>query len=375
MKVLHLLDSLDRGGAEAQALDVCRNAARFDIDITLISARGGVMENDFRESGAEYIPLKRKLPVDVYFASRLRRIIKDRQIEIVHGYQAVDGMHLYLATRGLKGVRRVLSFQGFIADRKNRITSRFLIPRMDANIAVSHGMLKWLERVDGLDTSRNFHVIYNGADPERLRPSGKSVREELGLSEGSLLVGMVGNFYRDPRKDQLTVCRALPSVFDKFGNAHCLFAGRIEEGAEDKKADCLNFCIENGIADRVHFLGGRSDVPDILAALDVFVFSSLHEGLPLAVSEAMLAGVPMIVSDIEPLLEATANGEFARVFHVGESDALSDHLVELLGDSSTRHDLGLRAKAYALDNFSIDAHMCKLTELYRALQEERPLSF
>ncbi len=370
MKVLHLLDSVGRGGAEAQALDVCRNAARFGIDITLVSAGGGAMENDFRESGAEYIPLKRKLPVDIYFASQLRRVIKERQISIVHGYQAVDGLHLYLATRGLNTVRCVLSFQGFIADRKNRVTSKFLIPRMDANVVVSRGLQKWLEHTGGLDTSRNFHVIYNGADPERLRPTGRSVRDELGLPDDALLIGMVGNFYRDPRKDHLTVCRALPSVFARFGNAHCLFAGRIEEGAEDKMADCLNFCIEAGIADRVHFLGGRSDVPDILAALDVFVFSSLHEGLPLAVSEAMLAGVPMIVSDIEPLLEATAGGEFAEVFHVADHDALSKKLSLLLADPAKRRDLSTRAKAFALDNFSIDSHLRALTQLYASLNKK-----
>src|SRR5215203_2480172 len=136
-------------------------------------------------------------------------------------------------------------------------------------------MLNWLADVDGLYTSRNFHIIYNGADPKRLQPTSNSLRSELGLPDDSLLLGMVGNFYRDPRKDQLTVCRALPSVFARFDNAHFVFAGRIEEGAEAKFADCVNFCVDHGMDKRVHFLGPRSDVPDILAALDVFVFSSL----------------------------------------------------------------------------------------------------
>lgn len=368
MKVLHFLDSLDRGGAEAQALDVCRNASRFGLDMTLVSAAGGTLESDFRSSGIDYVRLDRKLPVDIYLASQLRKIIKERDIEIVHGYQAVDGLHLYLATRGLKNVRRVLSFQGFIQDRKNRVTSKFLIPRMDANIAVSRGMLAWLKDVDMLDTSRNFHVIYNGADPARVKPSGKSLRAELQLLADAPLMGMVGNFYRDPRKDQLTVCRALPHVFAEFEDAHCIFAGRVEPGAEDKMADCLNVCIENDIADRVHFLGGRADVPDILAALDVFIFSSLHEGLPVAVSEAMLAGVPMIVSDIEPLLEATNNGEFGEVFPVGDKDALAAGLLSLLRDRAAREDLARRAESFALENFSIDAHLRRLVELYQSLR-------
>jgi glycosyltransferase involved in cell wall biosynthesis len=268
-------------------------------------------------------------------------------------------------------VRRVLSFQGFIPDAKNRLASKFLIPRMDANVVVSRGMQKWLEKHDGLDTTRNFHLIYNGADPGRLKPTGKSIRTELSISADARLIGMVGNFYRDPRKDQLTVCRSLADVFRQFPNAVCLFAGRTEEGAEEKVEECKRVCLESGIADRVHFLGGRTDVPDILAALDVFVFSSLHEGLPLAVSEAMLAGVAMIVSDIEPLLEATSNGEYARVFRVGDAEALEGHLIELLSDEMKRRELAERAKVFAMENFSIDAHMRKLVELYESLTPRR----
>lgn len=367
MRVLYFLDSVGRGGAEMQALDVCRNAADHGIEITFATARGGALESQFRDSGAYFERLERRLPIDLYLASKLRRIIKARRIEIVHGYQPVDGLHLYLASRGLKNVKKVLSFQGFIQDRKNRLTAKFLGPRMDANIAASRGLKKWLAEKDGLDTSRNFTVIYNGADPKRLRPSGKSIKEELGLSATTLLAGMIGNFYRDPRKDQMTLCRALPKVFEKIDNAHCVLAGGIENGAEDKFADCVNFCIEHKIADRVHFLGTRGDVPDILAELDVFVFSSLHEGLPVAVSEAMLAGVPMIVSDIEPLLEATREGRYAEVFPVKDDRALSGKMIDLFENENGRRGLAENARRYAEENLSIAAHLKALTSLYTTL--------
>lgn len=369
MRVLQYLDSLNRGGAEMQALDVCRNAARFGINVTAVAAGGGPLEDEFRDAGFEFIRLSRKLPVDLYVAAQLRRIVRERNIRVVHGYQAVDGLHLYLATRGLNGVRRVLSFQGFVQDRKNRVTLRFLIPRMDANISVSRGLTKWLKETDQLDVGNRFTEIYNGADPKRLRPTGGSIRKELGLQPDDLLFGMIANFYRDPRKDQMTVCRALTSVFEKVPNSHCVFVGRIEKGAEDKMADCLNYCIEHGITDRVHFVGPRSDVPDILADLDVFVLSSLHEGLPVAVSESMLAGVPMIVSAIEPLLEATQNGEFADTFPVGNAELLADRLISLLSDNSRRRELANNAKRFAEENFSIDAHLRQLRTLYSSLIE------
>ncbi len=366
MKVLHLLDTLSRGGAEMQVLDICRNAADFGIDLTLVTFQGGAMEAEFTKSGADFVRLNRRFPLDLYLASQLRKIIKEREIEIVHSYQAVEALHLHFAAHSLRRVKKVLSFQGFVKDKKNRLTLKFLIPRMDANIVVSRGLQKWHDEIDKFDTE-SFQVIYNGADAERLRPSGKSLREELNLDKDALLIGMVGNFYRAARKDQMTLVKSLPKVFAEIPNVHCVFAGKIEDGAEGKMADCLNFCIENKIIERVHFLGARSDIPDVLDALDLFVFSSLHEGLPVAVAEAMLAKVPMILSDIEPLLEVSAGGKYAEIFAVKNAEMLSEKILKLLKDKSRREDLAKRACSFAKENFSIEAHLRQLKKLYESL--------
>ena len=184
MKVLHLLDTLNRGGAEMQVLDICRNAADFGIDLTIATFQSGAMEADFRASGASFIKLNRRFPLDLYLASQLRRIIKEREIEIVHSYQAVEGLHLYFAAHGLKNVKKVLSFQGFVKDKRNRLTLKFLIPRMDANIVVSRGLQKWHAEKDKFDTE-NFQVIYNGADSNRLKPNTAPTFKTLASNPGS----------------------------------------------------------------------------------------------------------------------------------------------------------------------------------------------
>jgi glycosyltransferase involved in cell wall biosynthesis len=370
IKVLHLLDSVNRGGAETQVLDICRNASRFGLEMTLVTAGGGVLENDFRDSGVEFIHLDRKLPVDVYFASQLRKIIKERSIEVVHGYQAVEGLHLFLATRGLKNVKRVMSFQGFIPGRKNRITAKLVAPLMDANISVSESLFGYLDGI-GIKRRKNFHVIYNGADEKRLKATGGSIKNELYLEANTLLAGMVANFTADPTKDQLTICRALPRVIEQFPNLHFVFAGRVADGAEDKMAECLEVCIANHIVDNVHFLGARPDVPDILDELDLFVFSSRQEGFPVAVSEAMLADVPLIVSDIEPLREAVCDGELGDLFETGNHQDLSSKIGDLLGNERKRAALAKNAREYAREKFSIDAHLRGLRDLYSKLLTEK----
>lgn len=250
MKVLKYLDTLNRGGAEMQVLDICRNAKRFGLEITL-ATRGGTLEPEFRAAGIEIVRLERRFPVDPKLVGDLRHIIKDRQIDVVHGYQSVDGLHLHFAARQLTNVREVLSFQGFVQDAKNRLVAKFLMPRVDANIVVSRWLKEWLATERGLSFGENTHVIYNGADPERLRPTGHSIRQELGLGEETRLIGMVGNFYRDARKDQMTVVKALGEVFRKISDVQCVFAGKVEAGAEKKFDACKEF---------VRFRGDRKSV-------------------------------------------------------------------------------------------------------------------
>src|SRR6266498_2723090 len=107
MKVMHILDSLNRGGAEMLTLDLCRNARANNLDLTFVATGGGDLEADFRNSGVSFQRLERRLPVDLKLARRIGRIVKDREIDVVHTHQAVESLHAYLATRGTD-VKRVM---------------------------------------------------------------------------------------------------------------------------------------------------------------------------------------------------------------------------------------------------------------------------
>lgn len=377
MKVLHYLDRVNRGGAETLVLDVGRNAKSTGIDITFVAGGGGDLEPEFAKLD-DFQRIDRRLSIDPFQLWRLRRLIKDRGVGVVHGQQPIDALSLYLATRGT-AVKCVMSLQNYFVDDLNRRIGKFVIPRMDAVCPVSKWMLDWYKTEENIDISAKAHVLYNGVDVARLQPvraeNEPNLRTEMGLSADAPLLGMIGHFYADQRKDQLTVCRALSAIFKRFPAAHFVFIGNLYDGAEEYHAKCLEVCRESGIETRVHFLGHRRDVPDILRELDLFIFSTVQEGLPVAAVEALSLGVPMIASDIPPVLEAVGDdmpeGRCAEIFRTGDADDLAAKTIALLADPASLQRLGEKARLQTPIRFSIEAHLASLNELYTKLLSDK----
>jgi glycosyltransferase involved in cell wall biosynthesis len=365
IKVLHILDSLNRGGAETMELDLCRNAAANGLDLTFAATGGGDLEQEFRNSGVDFIRLHRRLPVDLRLASELRRIIKERNISVVHRHQPVDALHLYLATRG-SDVKRVLTLHGVYAGTKNDLALRFVLPRMHARVLLGKDLAAWLAKEQGIDENLSFVPINNGVDPARLLSTRRTLRAELGLTEDATLLGMIANFYADRRKDQLTVCKALPKLFARGPAAQFVFVGS-SAGAQQLVDECVSFCRQQGISDRVHFLGKRADIPDVLSSLDLFVLSSRWEGSPIAVMEAMMMGIPTVLSDIGPLKEVSSNGRYAVLFQSGDADDLASRLIQFVADPESQSRLAAAARQWAMSQFSIERHIANLLKLYRSL--------
>ncbi len=377
IKALYILDSLNRGGAETLVLDLCRNASSNGLDVMFAATGGGDLEREFEECGVPYHRLQRRFPIDPFLIRSLRRIIKDNGITVVHAQQAVEAIHAYFATRG-SDVKCVMSLQNYILDEKNRIATKWIVPRMDAVCPVSNAMQEWFRTSERFEIAERYFVLHNGVDPSRLKPTrpagSKTLRDELCVSPEAPLIGMVGNFYPDLRKDQLTVCRALGKVFAAAPNAHFVFVGSVHPGSEDYLAECKEICRQQAIDDRVHFVRKRSDIPDILSELSLFVFSSVQEGLPVAAVEALMMGVPMIVSDIPPLLEVVGadqpEGPCAETFVTGDANDLAAKITALLMNNTHRVELGRTASSLTPLHFGIDAHIKRVIEIYERLEIE-----
>ena len=363
MNILHLLDSPDRGGTETLVLDLCRNSKSNGLNLILVVTKLGVLDEEFRSSGVNYYYIPRKYPIDLVLVFKLRKIIKNKNVKVIHAHQAVDGMHAFI-TRFFTNIKTVMTFHGYVSSLKNDLTLKFLIPRMDANVAVSNSFLNALREHFKFNLTRNFHVIYNGIDTKKFYKSNKDLRTELKLSDSDLLLGMVGNFNNNVR-DQITVCKALPEILKKYSNMHFVFVGRRADESPQYYDECFTYCQENEILDRTHFLGLRSDINNILNSLDLFVYSSNYDTFGIAVIEAMLSEVPVVLNDLPPLLEITDGGKYAYVFKSKSFDDLINCTINAIENKEQSKSIAKTAKEWASNKFSIEEHISNLKYLYK----------
>src|SRR4029079_18760708 len=120
-----------------------------------------------------------------------------------------------------------------------------------------------------------------------------------------------------------------------------------------------------GIADRVHLLGSRRDVPELLAASDAFILPSLWEGRPIALREAMASALPVVATDVSGTHDAMVNGTTGWVVPPGDAEALACAIDELLGDPVRSAEIGLAALARVSERFGAKVQAERLAELFR----------
>lgn len=366
MRVLHLLDELNPGGLEMMLLDISKKSKENGLDMIVVSMKGGALENEFKNTDIIYIKLLRKYPFDLSIIFQLRKIIKNNEINIIHSHLIIAAIHAYFASLGMN-TKNILSHHGISPyfRKKDIFLEKFIIPRMDYNIAVSKSFLDKLRIEKNNNIHKNFGVIYNGLDTKKFDNGNKRFREEKGFNDSDILMGMVGNFINN--KDQITICKALPEVFKKFNNTKFFFIGNKSEKYPKEYEDCYDFCFKNNLMDRVFFFEKVTNVANILHSLDIFIFSSLNESFGIAPVEAMICGIPIIAADIPVMKEISNNGEFVIMYKAGDSHDLEEKIINTIIQLNDVKKLTAQIKKWATENFSIENHIRNLILLYKKI--------
>lgn len=298
---------------------------------------------------------------------QLKKIIDRGDYDLIHCNTPVGGMLGRLCARSArkKGTRVVYTAHGFHffngAPAKNWLlfypAERFLSRFTDLLITING---------EDFRRAQTFHarkaVMVNGVGVDLSRfeetVDRAAVRRELGIGANDHVLICVGE--HSTRKNHETVLRAA----QKLPGAHVLLCG-----VGEKQQELEQLSQELEIAERIHFLGFRRDVPKLLMASDVFVFPSLQEGLPVSQMEAMAAGLPCVVSDVRGNADLVQNGEGGFLHKPTDADGMADSIAMLLGDPALRENMGRRNRR-EMERYSLQAVLAQMEELYREQLEE-----
>jgi glycosyltransferase involved in cell wall biosynthesis len=234
---------------------------------------------------------------------------------------------------------------------------------VDGIIVVSDEAARSFFRSVGLRSvggvASKVHVVANGVDVERFPAStdANETRRRLGLAPGDHLMTMVGTFKR--QKGHCYLIDAMAAVADRFPQLHLVLVGDGElRDAVDEQV------IAAGLSSRVHLLGSRRDVPELLSASNSFVLPSLWEGLPVALVEAMACGLPVIATAVSGTSQVMVSGATGWLVPPGDTPRLAEAMAELLRDPERAAAMGATARKRVTAWFSARHQAQQLAELF-----------
>ncbi len=375
VKVAHVITRLDLGGAQQNTLHTVRRLDPARFDALLVCGSGGMLDAEVRADASvravfldslvrEVSPLK-----DMLALLELRRVFAAERPQVVHTHSSKAGILGRLAAT-LAGVPVIVhTYHGFgFHDRQAPAVRGFyaalerLCGRLTTRlIFVSRANAAYAER-RGIARSAGATVIRSGValsgypapvDAARLKAS-------VGVGVHKPMIVSIGNL--KPQKNAADFVAAAAKVSARVPEARFVFLG---DGPQRRALESKAFAL--GLSDRLFFLGWRRDGAQWLAAADAFALTSLWEGLPRALVEAMKTGLACACYATDGVTDLLKDGENGFLVPPGDADALAERLIQLLGDPALRRRLGEAAARSIGPEFDIDGMVRAQEALYLEL--------
>lgn len=370
-----VIDGLGYGGAERSLAEFLPGLVSAGIDPTVacLYHREGGLESEVVAGGYDvrFLP-----PGTVAGVRQLRRIIREVSPDLIQTTLVESSLvGRFAATRTGVPVLSSLVNVAYTRERRSdphvrplaasavRAIDRWSARNLTAHFhAITNAVKRWAVQGLGIPADR-VTVIERGRDPVRLGDPGAErkgrARAMLGLDPDAEIVLAVGR--QEYQKGHRFLLEAMTTVAASRPKAILLLAGR--DGAESAHIRAM---LGRPPLDRVvRALGHRHDVPEILAAADVFVFPSLWEGLGGSLIEAMALGLPIVASDIEPVREVVEDGRCALLVPPREPDPLASAVVTLLNDRGRARGLGTQGREIFERRFTLDRSTERMIALCR----------
>jgi glycosyltransferase involved in cell wall biosynthesis len=381
IRVLECIRQGRIGGGESHLLSLTGHLDRTRFEPIVLSFTDGPMMDQLRQMGVETRLIHTEKPFDIRVWKRVGRLLSDERIDVVHAHGSRAASNVLWTARSL-GIPLIYTIHGWSFHRDQhplvrgfRIWSeKWLTKRSTVNISVSaSNQQTGKELIPGFESI----VVNNGIDEHKFDPDSryKDVRSELGIGVDRVLVLFIARF--TSHKQPLTLIRAFDQAAEKIegvGTAEKVAgAGAAEKlagihllmvGDGDEKEAGMRMVKELGLEQRVSFQAFRQDVPDVLAAADIFVLPSLWEGLPIGLLEAMAMRKAVIGTHVDGTREVLQDGVNGLMVEPGDVDALSAAIVRLASDRGLRESLRVQAAETVHNRFNAAVMTKEIENIY-----------
>jgi len=373
INLLYVITKLELGGAQKQLLSLIRHLDKKRFRLFLFTAKDGLLLCETLSINGLIVKKSRWLerPInplkDLLALIETYRFIKKNNIEIVHTHSSKAGILGRLAARLAKVEVIIHTVHGWsFNDYQPRVERLFFIwlERLSARFSDKLVVVSYYDRQKGLDNhigkENKYSLIRYGVDYAEFNIKDQNIREELGINPNDLAVGMIACF--KPQKSPRDFIRLAFLTKRILPDARFLLVG---DGALRKKIEKLihKFNLEKQII----LTGWRRDIPRILSAIDVFVLTSLWEGLPISVLEAMATSKPVITTHTGGVAEIIIEGKSGFLVPPGDTNKMSEKLAILLKDKNLRTQMGQNAKDSLDSNLTITNMIRSNENLYEEL--------
>ncbi|HEY6902635.1 MAG TPA: glycosyltransferase family 4 protein [Puia sp.] len=366
IRVLECIRQGQIGGGESHLLSLVENLDRSRFEPVVLSFTDGPMVERLRAMGVTTHVLYTERPFDVTKWSKVKDLMKKEAVDLVHAHGTRASSNTLWAARNLH-IPLVYTVHGWsfhndqhpLVRRLRIMGERWITSRSSVNISVSaSNRQSGIEVIPGL----RAEVVNNGIDQQKFSPvkTFKDVRQELGIATDAILVLFIARF--TSHKQPLTLIKAFKEASAQDSRLRLLMVG---DG--DEKAAGLQLAKELGLEEKVIFQSFRQDVPDVLAAADIFVLPSLWEGLPIGLLEAMAMGKAVVATRVDGTREVVQDGTNGVMVEPGDIKALSAAIVTLTEDVVLRDRLSRNAIRTIREQFNATSMTKRIEQIYDEL--------
>ncbi len=366
MKILYSCLSRSWGGMEMFTVTAVKQLLQRNIETHLLCYPGSKIEETANSGGIKTFPLKSEGYFHPLEIRRLSSLIKKEKYDLFHTQASKDLWTLVPALKiSHSNAPLFLTKQvgSFIV--KKDFFHKAIYSRVTAAFAISSIIKKNLIETTPLDESKIL-LLHNGVDTSIFDPgkySPDKFRRELKISGEELLIGMIARL--TPGKGHEEFLNAAKIISEKFQDARFVIVGEPSRGENAYAEGIKKLSADLELGERVIFTGYRSDVPQVLAGLNIFVFPSHSEAFGIALVEAMAMGKAITCSKADGTLDICIDKETGLFFENGNYKDLSEKLEILIKNKNLRERFSLNARKRAVEKFDINILTERVIEYYK----------